>query len=231
MLSRNRWILSSLAGLFLAAATGLALAAASEEAAAGVNKAAAGEANPVRRSEIKLILDHDGSAEHLALANLHEMAVGESRTLATESGTPVVVTRDADGFEIDLAGTKIRLGDHLEADGPGTFHKRTVVLHDTEGENGASNVVMVHKRSADGHAFAFATDGGELPAIPLPIEAILRRLEGSAKFQSLDAATRATVLEALRESAPKAGAFVAGEPGTRTMVLEIEDEDDAGDPN
>ncbi len=53
----------------------------------------------------------------------------------------------------------------------------------------------------------------------------LQRLEASPKFQELDAATRAKVLEALRESAPKAGGFVAGEPGSKTIVLEIEEED------
>lgn len=258
MNSRKRWIVFSLTGLLLAAVAGFSYAAATEEAAAGVN-VASDEAAAVRHSKIKLVLDRDGNTEHLALENIHEMAIGERRTLATESGTAVVVTRDADGFEIDLAGKKIRLGDHFGADGAGTFHQRTVVLQGTEGEDGASNivilrnktaagqggavisgntgaaggadVVVVRKQSADGHAFAFATDGGELPAIPLSVEATIRRLEASAKFQALDAATRATVLEALRESAPKAGAFVAGESGTRTMVLEIEDEDEAGDPH
>ncbi len=259
MNSRKRWIVSSLTGLLLTAVAGLSYGAASEEAAAGVKMAASDEAAPARQSKIKLVLDRDGDTERLALENLHEMAVGESRTLATENGTPVVVTRDADGFEIDLAGKKIRLDEPFAADEPGTIHRRIVVQHGAEGEDGASNivilrnkvtageggavvsesagatggadVVVVRKKSADSHAFAFATDGGELPAMPLPIEATVRRLEASAKFQALDAATRATVLEALRESAPKAGAFVAGEPGTRTMVLEIEDEDTPGDPH
>lgn len=262
MATRKRWAAFSLTGLFLAAAAGLAYAAATEEAAAGRNVGAEAEADDadapqVRHSQIKLVLDHDGAAEQLELADLHEMAVGESRTLATASGTPVVVTRDEQGFEIDLDGKKIRLTDHFAAEmpaGPGEFRKRIVV---TDGEEGAANVmiqrnkvavdahgaavaggsdaeegghdvVMLRRMPGDGaHAFAFSTGDGELAAIPLPVEATIARLEASAKFQALDEATRATVLEALRESAPKAGALVAGEPGSRTIVLEMQDEDEA----
>ncbi len=240
MRSRNRWILSSLTGLFLAAATGLSYAAASEEAAAGVN-VASDEAAPARHSKIKLVLDHDGNTEHLALDNIHEMAVGESRTLATESGMPVVLTRDADGFEIDLDGRKIRLDEPFPGTegGPGQFRKRIVVKEGGEGADGAADVMIVRDKAAagadghdvvvmrrgagaEGHAFAFATAGSELPGIPLPVEATIHRLEASAKFQALDAATRATVLEALRESAPKPGELALAGPGSKQMVLEIE---------
>lgn len=231
MPTRNRWTAFTLTGLLLAAAAGLAYAAVSEEAAAGVTATEpdAGEPAAVRHSQIRLVLDHDGAAEQLELADLHEMAVGESRTLATASGTPVVVTRDEQGFEIDLDGKKIRLTDHFAAEmpqGPGEFHKRIVV---TDGEEGGANVMIQRNKVAvDGaRAFAFTTGDGELAAIPLPVEATIARLEASAKFQALDEATRATVLEALRESAPKAGAVVAGEPGSRTIVLEMQDEDEA----
>lgn len=270
MPTRNRWTVFTLTGLFLAAAAGLAYAAVSEEAAAGVaaTEPDAGEPAQVRHSQIKLVLDHDGAAEQLELADLHAMAIGESRTLTTASGTPVVVTRDEQGFEIDLDGKKIRLTDHFAAEmpeGPGEFHKRIMV---TEGEEGAANVmilrnqvavdgngaaiasgseasagsagsagsdtrhdvVMMRRMPGDGtHAFAFTTGDGDSPAIPLPVEATIARLQASPKFQELDEATRAKVIEALRESAPKAGAIVAGEPGSRTIVLEIEDEDGAAE--
>ena len=267
MPTRNRRTVFTLAGLFLAAAAGLAYAAVSEEAAAGVaaTEPDAGEPAQVRHSQIKLVLDHDGAAEQLELADLHAMAIGESRTLSTASGTPVVVTRDEQGFEIDLDGQKIRLTDHFAAEmpeGPGEFHKRIMV---TEGEEGGANVmilrnkvavdangaaiagasagspgapasdtrhdvVMMRRMPGDGtHAFAFTTGDGDSPAIPLPVEATIARLQASPKFQELDEATRAKVIAALRESAPKAGAIVAGEPGSRTIVLEIEDEDGAAE--
>lgn len=253
MPNRNRWTAFSLAGLVLAAAASLAYAAATEEAAAGM--AAATEAEPVRHTKMKLVLDQDGSAERIELTDLHELEIGESRTLTTESGTPVVVTRDEQGFELDLNGKKIRLADHLSADastGPGSFQKRIVVTSGGEGEDGAANVMILRNKVAaeggdtgDGHdvvmlrrmpeagahGFAFTTGDGKLTAIPLPIEATIARLQASAKFQELDEATRATVLEALRDSAPKPGALVAGEPGARTIVLEVQDEDEAAAAN
>ena len=253
MPNRNRWTAFSLAGLVLAAAASLAYAAATEEAAAGM--AAATEAEPVRHTKMKLVLDQDGSAERIELTDLHELEIGESRTLTTESGTPVVVTRDEQGFELDLNGKKIRLADHLSADassGPGSFQKRIVVTSGGEGEDGAANVMILRNKVAaeggdtgDGHdvvmlrrmpeagahGFAFTTGDGELTAIPLPIEATIARLQASAKFQELDEATRATVLEALHDSAPKPGALVAGEPGARTIVLEVQDEDEAAAAN
>ena len=275
MPNRNRWMVPSLTALLLATAAGLAYAAASEAEAAGVDLAeASDETAEVRRSQINLVLDHDGSAERLELANLHEMAVGESRSLATESGTPVVVTRDEQGFEIDLDGKKIRLMDHFSGepgggswtseDGATTqFHRRVIVHEGADGADAAAdgaNVMILRNKVAvdehgavipggaegagkvvvmrrtpgsggDAHAFAFTTEGGELPALPLPVEATIARLEASAKFQELDEATRATVLEALRETAPKAGAFMTGEPGSKTIVLEIEDEDAAAEAN
>lgn len=244
MPTRNRWMLLSLTGLLLTAAAGLAYAAVSEEAAAGVtatetdadagaDAADAADAPQVRHSQIKLVLDHDGTAEQLELADLHAMAVGESRALSTASGTPVVVTRDEQGFEIDLDGEKIRLTDHFAAampEGPRQFQKRIVVTQggeDEEGDGGHDVVVMRRLPGSDAHGFAFSTAGGELPALALPVEATIARLQASAKFQELDEATRAKVIEALRESAPKAGAFVAGEPGSKTIVLELEDEDGA----
>ena len=270
MPTRNRWMAFSLTGLFLAAAAGLAYAAATEEAAAGLEAGVEADGDgadtpQVRHSRIRLVLDRDGAAEQLELADLHEMAVGESRALTTASGAPVVVTRDAQGFEIDLDGKKIRLGEQFEGEGEnftwtsadgGTqqFHKRIIVHEGGEGEAGGANVmilrnkvavdengavisdgaaagperdvVMLRRLPTDGaHAFAFSTGDGELPAIPLPVEATIARLEASPKFQELDAATRAKVIEALRESAPKAAGSVAGEPGSKTIVLEIEEED------
>lgn len=265
MANRNRWILSSLTGLVLAAAAGLAFAAASEEAAGG---AAPLEApTQERHSQIRLVLDRDGSAEQIELADLHELEVGESRTLTTASGTPVVVTRDEQGFELDIDGKQIRLMDHFGAGegnftwtgeaGQGQFHKRVVVTDGDEGganvmilrnkvavdENGvavasggageASRDVVMLRRSpgAEGHGFAFTTGDGELSGLPIPLEATIDRLEASAKFQELDAATRAKVLEALRESAPAPGAFVAAGPGARTIVLEMKPDAESDEEN
>ena len=125
--------------------------------------------------QIKLVLDHDGAAEQLELADLHEMAVGESRALTTASGTPVVVTRDAQGFEIDLDGKKIRLMDHFagegenfnwteEGGGERQFEKRIVVREGGEGDAGANVMILRNKVAVDGNGAVIADgangDGG-----------------------------------------------------------------------
>lgn len=207
---------------------------------------AAAEDNVERKSKIQLVVDRDGVAERLTLDDLHTMAVGESRTLDSESGRPVTVTRDDDGFAIELGGKTIRLhdetGDHvvmtLPEPGVGrTFEKRIVLrdgdegegdvmmFHGTDGEPG--KVVVVKRKSADGQAFAWSTNGAELPAFPLGVEGTISRLEQNATFQALDAATRAQVLQALRESAP--APLAAGEGRARVMRIEVEDEATAGD--
>jgi hypothetical protein len=209
---------------------------------------AAAEENAERKSKIQLVVDRDGVAERLTLDDLHTMAVGESRTLDSGSGRPVTVTRDEDGFAIDLGGKTIRLrdelGDHvvltLPEPGEGrTFEKRIVLRDGEEGEEGAGDmmffhgtddepgkVVVVKRRSADGRAYAWSTNGEELPAFPLGVEGTISRLEQNATFQSLDAETRAKVLLALRESAPQA--FTAGDGRSKIMMIEVEDEATSG---
>jgi hypothetical protein len=223
-------------------AGGLAVAAVAASAALtlGVVPAASAEESGERHSKIKLVVDRDGVAERLTLDDLHELAIGESRTLATEGGRPVTVTRDTEGFAVDIDGKIVRVEDRfgdLEGGGPGEhrFEKRIVVGDGEPGEgdtmvfhgtgNQAGDVVIMKRRSPDGDAFAWSTNGTELPRIPLGIEGTIAQLEQNAKFQALDAATRATVLEALRESAPHR-VLLEGGPGRKVMMIEIDDERD-----
>jgi len=249
MNARNRWNISTLLALCFLAVASYAYAASTFEADAGTADGGGATAE-VRHTQLKLVLDHDGEGEQIELTDLHEMEVGESRTLTTESGTPVVVTRDEQGFELDLDGKKIRVMDHFSGE-PGemtwttsgegqTFRKRIVVQQDGDSEEGANVMILRHGGEGDegagegrdvvvmrkiggeaGPGFAFSTGDGEMPAIPVPVEATIARLQASPKFQELDAATRAKVLEALRESAPKPGAFVATGDGGKTIVLEM----------
>lgn len=247
MNARTRWTLPALLAGSLLAVAGLAYAAATVETGAGWANEDGGAPAEVRHSKLKLVLDHDGNGEAIELTDLHEMAVGESRTLTTASGTPVVVIRDEEGFELDLEGKKIRLVDDFSGepgelswtsgDGETTLRRKIVVQHDGDSEDAANVMIVRNKVAAEGegedvvvmrraggeggHAFAFTTGDGELPALALPLEATIARLQASAKFQQLDEATRATVLEALRESAPKPGTLVVNGDGGKTIVLEM----------
>lgn len=223
-------------GLVLAA-----LAAGAVLAVVPVAPASAGEGGE-KQTKIKLVVARDGVAERITLVDLHEMSVGESRTVASENGRTVVVTRDADGFEVDVDGRKIRLQDHFSEGETGetrVFQRRIVIdddedsgpgmtmFHSGDGEPGE---VMVMKRvGPEGHSFAWATDGAELPAIPFGVEGTISRLEKNARFQELDAATRAKVLAALRETAPQRllldGPALAGDSKARVMVIEVDGDD------
>lgn len=222
-------------GLALASVAALAFALVS---AAGVGAEEAAE----RQTKIKLMVDREGAMERLELVDLHEMEVGESRSLSTESGRPVTVTRDEAGFEVDVDGKKIRVQDHFDGEippgAPGEatrFEKRIVIGGDGEGEpqtmvfhsqDGEPGNVVVMKRTGgpEGDGFAWSSNGAELPAIPFGVEGTIARLEKSAKFQELDPATRATVLEALRESTPER-LRVSGEPGRKMVLIEVEEDE------
>lgn len=227
---------------------GLALATAAAFGIALVSASAGIADEAVERStKIKLMVDRDGSPERVTLVDLHEMAVGESRTLATESGRPVIVTRDDEGFEVDIDGKKVRVQDRMSAESleglpgePMRFEKRIVIGEGGEegeprtmvfhGGDEPGNVVVMKRVGPDGHEFAWSSNGAELPVPPFGVEGTISRLEQNAKFQELDPATRATVLEALRESAPKPRllekmALPGGEPGRRMVVIEVEDDE------
>ena len=219
--------------------TGIAIATVAALAFAVVSTAAADEA-PVKQTKMQLAIDRDGALERVTLVDLHSMAVGETRSLETESGRPVTVTRDENGFDVDIDGKSVRVQDRFDeipdGDGNVRFEKRIVV--GGEGEDGAhtmvfhgdgepGDVVVMKRRSPEGgdaHGFAWASDGAELPPIGFGVEGTIARLEKNATFLELDAATRAKVLEALRESAPEVRMLRKGpgEPGARVMVIETE---------
>lgn len=206
----------------------------------GVAYAAAGAVDPgdEPRTKLRLILDRDGAKDRLKVDDLSELAVGESRSYATEGGRTVVATRDAEGIELDLEGRKIRVHDGAKIGGDGDvvgWRARRIEVEDEAGD-GKTMVVMSSDHEAEGdvrivrrvgggggHAFVFG-DGPH--GLPFGVEATIGRLEANARFQGLDAATRATVLEALRESAPRPMVERLGEPGElgpgeRVIVLDV----------
>ncbi|KAB2949710.1 MAG: hypothetical protein F9K18_15185 [Thermoanaerobaculia bacterium] len=195
------------------------------------------------KTRLKLRLAHDGVRDRLEVEDLGALAVGESRSFTTEAGKPVTVTRDGEGWELDLDGRKLRVG---AAGGLGegtdvfvTRHvhvgdedgkKKAMVVVTREGE-GEGDVVRVVRRHGPGdeHAFEFVHGEGGSPFV----EHLAARLERNERFRALDAATRATVLEALRESAPVAHWTERPEAeavqGERVIVLDLEEKEDGSD--
>jgi hypothetical protein len=224
------------------AIAGIAAIAFTLVSSAGAEQGSGGPAE--KHTQIRLAVDREGTLERVTLVDLHDMAVGETRSLATENGRPVSVTRDETGFDVDVDGKTVRVEDRFseipDGDGNVRFEKRVMIGDGEEGGEPRTMIfhgsgdepqdVVVLRRSGPGgdHAFAFATDGAELPPLPFGVEATIARLEQNAKFQELDAATRAKVLEALRESAPQLKRIARqapGEAGARVMVIETDDEE------
>jgi hypothetical protein len=224
---RNRWWIG-------AAALAAALLGGGAQAAAG--------AGDEPRTKLRLILDRDGAKDRLEVDDLGDLAVGESRSYSTERGATVVASRDEEGLELELDGRKIRVHDggriHGDGDVVGWREKRIevgddpgdgktmVVLSSDQEVDG--DVRIVRHLGGDGHAFVF---GHGPHGLPFGVEATIERLEANARFQGLDAATRATVLEALRESAPRPTIERLGEPGEagpgeRVIVLDVREQRD-----
>ena len=79
---------------------------------------AAAFAGEEHRMHVELALDDDQTGAQVfrfdsqdAGFNLHDMQVGESRTITGESGETALVVRTEDGFEFDVNGKKIKMGD------------------------------------------------------------------------------------------------------------------------
>lgn len=95
---------------------------------------AAALAGEEHRTQIEVALDDDQTGQQLfrfdgqdAGFNLHDMQVGESRTITSESGQTAFVLRTEDGFEFEVDGKKIDMGDFGDVHGFTMGHGDTLV--------------------------------------------------------------------------------------------------------
>lgn len=176
-------------------------------AAAGAAVLLAGDDDA--RSRLTLRLHADGEADAVEIADLDELAVGDRRDYTTDGGRPLVVTRDARGYAVEIDGKTIRVDDgdalrelvvhpgqtmrRIEIDGDGEA-KRFVVSTGGDAER-----VVVRRGAAGADAFAFRSDGGD-PGVLLLRHGLLERIERSEKFLALDDATQELVRELVREA-------------------------------
>lgn len=215
---------------FQTVALGAALVFAAATAFAAMSMAAPDEPTTEKHTRIKLKLD-TASPDTILLEDLHDLAVGESRSFTTDSGKVVVATRTEQGFELDVDGKTITLADfggegdamvwlsqeggdgdplvikkRIEISGEGGEGK-TMVWHSTEGEG--PHKIHVIKKLGDGEeseSYAFSTGEG-FAVGPFSADGWIQRLEKTESFQQLDPASREIVRRAMREAAelPPAG--------------------------
>jgi hypothetical protein len=176
--------------------------------------------------ELQVIFD-GGDGDRIEIDDLAELEVGESRSYATDSGKPVTVTRDPNGYTLELDGKTMRIGAGEEfASGARRFRRhefehagdeeaqRIVITDDPDHE-----VVFFEGRHGE-HGFAFGGPGA--PEAPLGVDALLDALGRNEKFRALDDATQELVRAAIRESAPRGwlGLVASGAGATRVIVKE-----------
>ncbi len=204
-------------------------------ATALVAAAWAGDAQKDAKREMQVIFD-SGAGERLEIDDLGELEIGESRSYVTDSGKTAVVSRDEKGYEVELDGKTIRIGDGAESlVEPGKMRhqmKRIEIADDGEGDADGDKkrnafvisndpeheVVFIDRRQGE-HGFTFDRRGG---SPPFGVDGLVSRLEKNEKFLSLDDATRELVREAVRESSPDLhwlGLHEAGEEGAMKVIV------------
>jgi hypothetical protein len=84
--------------------------------------------------------------------SLHDMQVGESRTLTDDSGTTALVVRTEDGFEFDINGRKFRMGNVIGGHGVATIRGTRAsdfLVNAGQGVHAASSVRIVDGGTGD----------------------------------------------------------------------------------
>lgn len=199
------------------------------------------------RSTLKLKLQSDGAADAVEIVDLDELAVGERRDYTTDAGKPLAVTRDEDGYAIEIDGKTIRVADdphalafepglkmrRIEIDGDGEA-KRFVISDDERVEPGIK--MRRIEIDGDGEAKSFViADGPEADRV------VVRRGPGGAHafaFGDGDAVVRFGP-HGLLERIERSEKFLALDDATQELVRELVREaagpahwvegDDAGD--
>jgi hypothetical protein len=176
-----------LAGLAVAASLGLF----ASRARAVLALESDGASEPGGEMTISVRTAHDAAP---TVVHVPELAVGESRTLRSDSGSDVVVTRQEDGFVLSVNGREF----HVRTPGEG-MHVRTLP---GEGEDVKTLVTGdgVKRVIVTKHAYGFST--GDEASKPLSAAELLDK-HPLAALDGADARTRETVAKALEELVQK----------------------------
>jgi hypothetical protein len=155
---------------------------------------------------------------------LEPMKAGETKTVKSEAGKPVTVTRTEDGYTIKTGDREIKVKTMDDGDGPsvvlpGGKEVHVVKGHDCEGKSMVfigddDKKVVVSK-----HAYAFHTgdDGPKATASDVLQKAAPKSLE------SLDRPTRDAVERVLQEMLDKGAVFA---PGAMPMMWHAKEDGD-----
>lgn len=213
----------------------LAVALLSAGGAAGVATVAfAGPDEGHEKERVTKFVFDNGGGDAIEIDDLDEIQVGESRTYTTESGKSVFVTRDEKGYELEIDGEKMRIGEGLgmlRHPGPGGPHERMQMRKiELDGDGGGEPKTFVITDDPDHDVMVFQGEPGEHgflfekhAAPPFAYDGLIARLEKNEKFRSLDDATQDLVREAIRESAPEMAWIGKAEGGEGAMQVIVKE--------
>jgi hypothetical protein len=184
---------------------------------------AAQAGDPKEETTISIATSKDGEATVL---KLEPMKPGETKTVTSESGKPVTVTRTEDGYTIRTGEKEFTVKTRLDGDGPHVLlpgDREVVVLKGHSCGDADANVVVTgdgeKKVVVKKHAFAYAF--GEGTEKPSAAEVLKKAAPKS--LESLDARTRGAVEQVLQEML-ESGAVLA--PGAMPTTWVAKDDGD-----
>jgi hypothetical protein len=108
----------------------------------------------VHKKHIKILVSPDGEDSDAIHLDASDLEVGETRYLTSESGREVAITREENGFRIDIDGEET----FVMTPGEG-MHKRVMVHSAGTGVATANAFVMAGE--GEGHEMLWVTDEGE----------------------------------------------------------------------
>jgi len=167
------------------------------------------EADGTKHGKLRLVVGSGAERDTVEISELGEIAVGDSRSATTENGRPVTVTRQKNGYLIDVDGKEVRVADDpvwLDEDEDSTFRMQRIEISGEGGgehrfviSNAPGEKRMIVRRNANGeHGSAYSFGGAMLPA--LGVDSLLALIERGSRFQELDDTTRQIVRDVVREA-------------------------------
>lgn len=117
---------------------------------------------PIQASdEKKVIIEVETDSFKLAATDVSSLAVGESKTIETESGKVVDILRTLDEFEIYVDGELLDLGLHHDPDSEmHVISNHVEVFCDEDDEDQCGKHIFIHTRDAEGLT-TWITEGDE----------------------------------------------------------------------
>ena len=159
---------------------------------------------------------------------LEPMKPGETKTVTSESGKPVTVTRTEDGYTIRTGDREIKVKTNLDGEGPNVIlpgGKELRVIGETSGDGEGASVNLVFTGD-DGkkvvmkkHAFAYRVGEGG----PKASAADVLKKAAPKSLETLDPKTRGAVEQVLQEMLDEGDVLA---PGAGTMLWKVKESGD-----